>query len=41
MNILFWNLKGNNLHEHIKRCLIENNVNVAVLLNIKAWIFGY
>lgn len=35
MNILFWNLKGNNLHEHIKRCLIENNVNVAVFAEYK------
>ncbi len=39
MNILFWNLKGNNLHEHIKRCLIENNVNVAVFAEYKGMDF--
>ena len=31
MNILFWNIKGNNLQKHIKQCLIENNVDVAFL----------
>lgn len=30
MNILFWNLKQNNIHGLIKQCLLENNISIAV-----------
>ena len=30
MNILFWNLRGNSISEYVKRCLIENHVDIAV-----------
>ena len=39
MNILFWNIKGNNLQRHIKQCLIENNVDVAVFAEYKGTDF--
>lgn len=39
MNILFWNIKGNNLQKHIKQCLIENNVDVAFFAEYKGTDF--
>lgn len=30
MNILFWNLKGNNVSTYIKQCLVENNIDIAM-----------
>lgn len=39
MNILFWNIKGNNLQKHIEQCLIENNVDVAVFAEYKGTDF--
>ncbi len=30
MNILFWNLKGNNIAEYILDCLAENDIDIAV-----------
>ncbi len=30
MNILFWNLKRHNLKKHIKTCLLENQIDLAV-----------
>ncbi|MBR3839186.1 MAG: endonuclease/exonuclease/phosphatase family protein [Clostridia bacterium] len=30
VNMLFWNLKNNSIEKHIKDCLIENNIDIAV-----------
>lgn len=30
LNILFWNLKGNELEDYIIGCIVENNVDIAV-----------
>ncbi len=30
MNMLFWNLKNNDITEYIVECLIENNIDIAV-----------
>ena len=30
MNILFWNLKNNNIAEYIVECLKENNIDIAI-----------
>ena len=30
MNLLFWNLKGNDIKSYIERCLSENNIDIAI-----------
>lgn len=40
MNILFWNLKKNNIAKYIVDCLIENNVDIAVFSEYKGVDFS-
>lgn len=40
MNLLFWNLKGNSIEEHIINCLNENDIDIAVFSEYKGIDFN-
>ena len=40
MNILFWNLKNNNIAEYIVECLKENNIDIAIFSEHKGVDFS-